>query len=257
MIVLLEDKKCWYLVAQEAKYHLNCLTTVYNRERAFFRQQRENDQNEQERHAYSRAFAELVTYIIESQRSHQGESFFTLADLNDLMTKRLTQLGSSTSKLHATRFKEELLDCLPELQAHKKGGDVFLIFKADTGPALLKASEITGALHVSKAADIIRSDILERSMKFEGSFEENCLETSVPQSLNGLVSMIEHSLDIETQIETETTKSDLAFHKFYNTTVIRVQRKGILCCKNTLKVVKHHLSFTLVCCCLQKQGSVN
>ena len=57
---------------------------------------------------------ELVTYIIESQRSHQGESFFKLADLNDLMTKRLTQLGSSTSKLHATRFKEELLDRLPE-----------------------------------------------------------------------------------------------------------------------------------------------
>ena len=60
---------------------------------AFFRQQRANEQDEQERHAYSRAFAELVTYIIESQRSHQGESFFKLADLNDLMTKRLTQLG--------------------------------------------------------------------------------------------------------------------------------------------------------------------
>ena len=47
---LLEDKKliaklsAGDLVAQEAKYHLNCLTTVYNRERAFFRQQRENDQ---------------------------------------------------------------------------------------------------------------------------------------------------------------------------------------------------------------------
>ena len=36
------------------------------------------------------------------------------------------------------------------------------------------------------------------------------METSVPQSLIGLVSMIEHSTAIETQIETETTKSDLA-----------------------------------------------
>ena len=92
----------------------------------------------------------------------------------------------------------------------KKAGLFFLIFKADVGLALLKASEITGAFHVSKAADIIRSDILERSMKFEGSFEENCMETSVPQSLIGLVSMIEHSPDIETQIETEANKSDLA-----------------------------------------------
>ena len=125
------------------------------------------------------------------------------------MTKRLTQLGSSTSILHATRFKEELLDGLPELQAHNKGLDGFLTFK-DVGPALLKASEITGALHVSKAADIVRSDILERKMKFEGSFEENCMETSVQQSLIELVSIREHSPDIETQIETETTKSDLA-----------------------------------------------
>ena len=145
----------------------NILTTVYNRERAFFRQQTENDQNEQERHAYSQAFAELVTYIIDSQRSHQGESFFKLADLNELMTKRLTQLGSSTSQLHATRLKEKLLDCLLELQAHKKGKDVFLMFKAGVGPALLKASEITGALHVSKAADIVKSDILERNISLK------------------------------------------------------------------------------------------
>ena len=70
------------------------------------------------------------------------------------MTKRLTQLGSSTSKLHATRFKEELLDRLPGLQAHKKGrGVFFLIFKDDVEPVLLKFSAITGALHVSKTAD--------------------------------------------------------------------------------------------------------
>ena len=126
------------------------------------------------------------------------------------MTKRLNQLGSTTPKLHATRFKEELLGRLLGLQAHKKGRDVLLIFRGDVGPALLKASEITGALHVSMAAEIVRSDILERSMKFDGSLEEDCMETYVPQSLIELVSMIEHSPDIETQIETETIKSDLA-----------------------------------------------
>ena len=111
------------LVAQEAKYHLNCLTTVYNRERAFFRQQRENDQNEKERHAYSRAFAELVTYIIESQRRHQGESFFKLADLNDLMTKRLTQLSSATSKLHGS--KKSFLIAYQDNKHIKKAGMFF------------------------------------------------------------------------------------------------------------------------------------
>ena len=43
---LLEDEKliakfsAGDLDAQEAKYHLNCLTTAYDRERVFFRQQR-------------------------------------------------------------------------------------------------------------------------------------------------------------------------------------------------------------------------
>ena len=47
----------------QAKNHLNCPTAVYNRECAFFGQQKEKEQDEQEQHAYSRAFAVLVTYI--------------------------------------------------------------------------------------------------------------------------------------------------------------------------------------------------
>ena len=108
------------------------------------------------------------------------------------MTNRLNQLGSTASKLHVTRFKEELLDRLPGLHAHKKGRDVLLFFKGDVGPALLKASGITGALQVSKAAEIVRIDILERSMKFDCSLKEDCMETSVPQSLIEIFSMIEH-----------------------------------------------------------------
>ena len=58
------------LDAQEAKYHLNCHTTVYDREPVFFRQQRENEQDEQGQQAFNHAFVELNTYIVESQRSH-------------------------------------------------------------------------------------------------------------------------------------------------------------------------------------------
>ena len=99
---------------------------------------------------------------------------------------------------------------------------------------MLKAIEITGALHVSKAADIVRSDILERNMKFEGSFEENCMETSVPQLLIELVSMIEHSPDIETQIETETTKCDLAFSQLLQYNCHQSPKKGNTMLQKTL-----------------------
>ena len=48
-------------------------------------------------------------YTIESQRRHQGENLFKLADLNDLMTMRQTQLGSTPSKLHASGLKKSFL----------------------------------------------------------------------------------------------------------------------------------------------------
>ena len=97
---------------------------------------------------------------------------------------------------------------------------------------MLKASEITGELHVSKAANIVRSDILDRNMKFEGLFEENCIETFVPQSLIELVSMLEHNLKIETQIETETTKSDLAISQLLQYNCHRSPKK-----RNTIREI--------------------
>ena len=106
----------------------------------------------------------------------------------------------------------------------------FLIFEDDVGPALSKTSVITGAWHVSKSADIVRSDILERSMKFEGLFEDNRMETSVPQSQIELVSMIEHSQDIESQIETETTKSHLGISQLFH---INQKKRNIMLQKHS------------------------
>ena len=78
------------LVAQEVKYHLICLTTVYNRDRTFLRQQRQIEQGQQDIHAYNQAFAELVTFVTETQRSSEGGRVFRLANLTDLMTEART-----------------------------------------------------------------------------------------------------------------------------------------------------------------------
>ena len=124
---------------------------------------------------------------------------------------------------------------------------------------MLKASEITGALHVSKAADIVRSDILEKSMKLEGSFEENCMETSVPQSLIGLVSMIEHSPGIETQMETETTKSDLAISQVLHYNCHQSPKKRNIMLQNHSKSRETpfviYVWFAVVC--KNKEASIN
>ena len=195
------------LVAREVEYHLICLTSVYNRERAQLRQQRQDQQDQHDRQAYDRAFAELVTYIIQTQRSSEGGNVLRLSDLTDLMTKRMEQLGLKEPQLHSTRLKEQLMERLPELQAHKQGRNVLLAFKDDVGPALAKAFELTD---VSKTAELVRNDILGRSATFDGYFVENGQETSVPPSLIELVSMIEHGPDIQSQIVNETNRSDLA-----------------------------------------------
>ena len=95
-------------------------------------------------------------------------------------------------------------------------------------------------------------------MKFDGSLEEDCMETSVPQSLIQLVSMmIEHSTDIEAQIETKTTKSDLPISHLIQYNCYQSPKKRPSMLQKHSKVVKQHLSYMLACCCLQKQGSIS
>ena len=206
------------LVAQEVKYHLICLTSVYNRERSFLRQQKQEEQHQHDRQAYDRAFAELVTYIIETQRSNEGGNVFKLSDLTDLMTKRMKQLGYEEPQLHVTRVKDQLLERIPELKAHQQGRNVLLAFKDDVGPTLSRAFELTD---VSRTAQLVRKDILKCSANFDGHFEENCL----PASLVELVSMIEHGPDIQSQIDNEIIMPDLAVAQIIHYNYHQSQRK--------------------------------
>ena len=146
------------------------------------------------------------------------------------MTKRMEQLGLKEPQLHSTRLKEELIECLPELQAHKTGRHVLLALKDDVGPALAKAFELTD---VSKTAELVRNDILGKSANFDGYFVENGQETSVPPSLIELVSMIEHGPDIQSQIENEATRSDLAVAQIIQYNCHQSHRKRAT-------AIKHH-----------------
>ena len=57
--------------------------------------------------------------------------------------------------------------------------------------ALKKRDFTEDAQIFAKAASIIRKDIINHdAFKFEGSFPENCQETSLPSSLKTLISLI-------------------------------------------------------------------
>ena len=116
------------------------------------------------------------------------------------------------------------------MQAHKQGRDVLLAFNEDIGFALRKACETDyddEAVILAKAAKIVRRDMFQLpKTTFTGTFEEDCQQKSVPQSLTSLVGMILGGPNIQTQssnlIETQITLT-ISQLLLYNCTVRRRQ----------------------------------
>ncbi len=201
------------VIAQELKYHPACLVAPYNKERDYLRVQEQERAQEDLNEAYPIAFSELVTHISEIKAASDGTAppIFRLANLTMLYKQRLEQLGVESPQVHATQLKDQLLCHIPELQAHHQGRDVMLAFEKDVGSMLAQASKYGEAIHLAKAAGIIRQDMLNHKSHFSSSMFNNAdLEQAVPPSLFQFVCMIEHGADIMSQLQHGASKSDLA-----------------------------------------------
>ena len=76
-------------------------------------------------------------YIEETHLETSTAPVFKLADLAHLYMSRIEQLGVvSDTRVNTTRLKQRLLAHFPDLRAHTKGRDVFLVFDEDIGAAL-------------------------------------------------------------------------------------------------------------------------
>ncbi|KAJ7371263.1 hypothetical protein OS493_027379 [Desmophyllum pertusum] len=106
-----------------------------------------------------------------------------LANLTMLYKQRLEQLGVESPDVHPTRLKDQLLFHIPKLQAHRQGRDVMLAFENDVGSILSQASKYGEAIHLAKAAGIIRRDMLHQKSNFSSTFNDTDLEQAVPPSL--------------------------------------------------------------------------
>ena len=182
------------LIALEAKYHPACLAQLYKADSL----NETADQNENEISPESIALAELVSYIEES-----SESIFKLADLAKVYQSHLQQLGRpSTARINSTRLKERILTHFQSLEDYSEGRDVYLAFREKLGKIIRGAHMVDSdeeAIHLVKAANIVRGDMLTTTNTFNGSFDANCQETSVPKSLLSLINMILYGPNIETQ----------------------------------------------------------
>ena len=201
-----------YVIAQKLKYHVSCLTALYNRERKHLVKEANKDDSgsASEKEAYPSVFSELLIYIIETKANMEGPIVFRLADLVSLYCQRLQQLGIVNPNVNSTRLKEKLLEEIPELEAHKKGRDVLLAFKKDVGVALSQAFDYSEAIIVTKAAKILRRHMMEHKSTFNGTFDDQCVENSIPSLLLQFVCMIEHGADIKSQLKFGASKTDLS-----------------------------------------------
>ena len=151
------------MVALEAKYHTNCLLKLYNHAGVC----KNNADNETNNYATISGivFAELVYVFRGGPYEGNIALVFKLADLVKLYESRSKQLQIETDeKVHSTRLKERLLKHLPDLRAHNKARDVFLVFQNDIGAALAKAVEQDDdddAVQLAHAAKIARKDLFE------------------------------------------------------------------------------------------------
>jgi hypothetical protein len=188
------------LIAQEAKYHVKCLASLYNKARGT----KMNEDPDEDDVNHGIALAELVSYIEEARMDSAVSPVFKLIDLATLNNTRLgEQLGTvMTGRVHSTELKNRILRYFPDLEEHKQGRDILLAFRQDVGAALRKACEQdadSDGIHLAKAANIIRRDILKMTTAFSGSFNTHCQEESVPNSLIALVSMILNGPNIKEQ----------------------------------------------------------
>lgn len=181
------------MMAFDAMYHSKCLTMLY-RKAAYVKNPPPGES--QDSICQGLALAELILFIEDSRNNDSDdEPVFKLSDLSKMYVSLLEQMGIEISeRIHTTRLKERILEQCPDITAHKDGREVYLVYSGDLSAFIKTAKEKSHddeAMVISRAAKIIRRDLLDmEKMKYSGTFDENCQENSVPQSLRYIVEMM-------------------------------------------------------------------
>ena len=92
------------------------------------------------------------------------------------------------------------------MTAQSFGKEVLLVFDNDIGSALSMActyDQDMDALHLAKAAQIVRREMFNTCNRFDDLFAQGCQESSVPLSLKALVQMILEGASIESQSQSQ------------------------------------------------------
>jgi len=198
------------LIAIEAKYHYNCLSTYKNRHRSFIRSQQSCDNTyvSEEKQILARAFAELVCHI--EHCVENDTHIFKLSQLHNLFLEHLQYLGYCKD-VHKTVLKKQLLEHFSEqCQAQSDGKNCLLVFNEGFKKLLKESASFrdfeSEAFLMTKLVKLMRKEIFGMlSYQFSGNFASRCQENSIPTILKTFISMLlsgpnlQHQGDHESQ----------------------------------------------------------
>ena len=94
----------------------------------------------------------------------------------------LEQLDTVFITVNATSLKEDILKLDSNLEANLHRKEIYISYKDDLATVLEHSRDNSGVsdVHLSKAAKIIRSEVVQSRLEFTGHFSRNCQVESVP-----------------------------------------------------------------------------
>lgn len=194
------------MVAIDAEYHLTCLTKLYRR---YMKHHSMSDDKVNSLHGI--AFARVISYIESSHDDSSVAPIFILADLGKMYSTYLENLGVKVDgRLHTTRLKKRILAYFPDMISCNQGNNVTLAFDKDIGLALRKMHECdydSEAMHLARAANIIRSELFKCCNIFNGTFTQKHEDECISSSLLELVNMILHGPAMKSKNENTSNMS--------------------------------------------------
>ena len=115
------------LIALEAKYHLQCLTALWNRFRSLVHQnEQEVGGSSEESKVKARALVELFTFV--ENGVVDGTFYFRFSTLHQMYEEKIWSLGFE-KETNRTQLMEKLLAYFPQAQQQSDGKSKILVFE--------------------------------------------------------------------------------------------------------------------------------
>ena len=163
------------LIAREAKYHKKSVTKFSNQYRGSVNTKNTNIKVVQEKHERI-ARAKVLMYIERSFQYRENEEvapFVKLSTVRKYYYHCLGPLNVKSVTANVSRLKESILHLNQNLEATTFKNEVYISYKDYLAAALHYSREHSiesEAAHLSRAANILRSDMLKQKQNFNGYF---------------------------------------------------------------------------------------